>query len=188
MDVILLLADPPALLDLDSFGPADDVARRQILLSRRIFWHEALAFAVGQIAAFAAGAFGDQNADAVDAGGMELNEFHILQRQAGTQHHRAPVTGAGVRRGAGLIDAAAPAGRNDRHVGAEAMDRSVFKTPGEQTPADTVVVHQQVKCEILNEEAGLVLQALGRACAGWRGRCDQPRRRPGKPCRPWHNP
>src|SRR5690348_18418553 len=91
---------------------------------------------------------------------MKLNELHVLQRQAGAQHHRASVTGAGVRRGAGLVDAAAATRCYDGHVGAEAMDRPVFKTPGEQTPADTVVVHQQVDCKILNKEAGLVLQAL----------------------------
>src|SRR5882724_10308604 len=160
VNVILLLTDPAPLPDLHSFGPADDVARGQILLSRCIFGHEPLAFAVGQIAALAASTLCNQNAGAVDAGRMKLNEFHVLQRQAGAERHSASVTGAGVRRGTGLVDAPAPARRNDGHVGAEAMDRSVFKTPGEQTPADTVVVHQQVKCEILNEEAGLVLQAL----------------------------
>src|ERR1700756_703005 len=158
--VVLFLAGPAALPDLDSFGPTDDVSRGQILLSRRIFGHEPLAFTVGEITTFAAGAFGNQNTGAVDAGWVELNEFHVLQWQAGAQHHRASITGAGVRRGAGLVDPAASARRDDGHIRTEAMDRSVFKAPGEQPPADAVLIHQQVECEILNEEAGLVLQAL----------------------------
>jgi len=99
-DVIFFLADPAALTNLDRLGAADDVARREILFVRRVFRHEALALAVGQIAAFAAGAFCDQHADAIDPGGMKLDELHILQRQPGAQRHRAAVARAGVRRGA----------------------------------------------------------------------------------------
>jgi hypothetical protein len=53
-----------------------------------------------EIAAFAARAFGDQAARAVDAGRVELHELHVLQRQAGAQHHGIAVAGAGVGRGA----------------------------------------------------------------------------------------
>ncbi len=63
----------------------------------RIAFHEALTLGVGEITALAAHAFGDQAAGAVDAGGMELHEFHVLQRQAGAQHHAVAIAGAGVR-------------------------------------------------------------------------------------------
>ena len=91
---------------------------------------------------------------------MKLDEFHVLQRQPGAQHHGVAVAGAGVRRGAGLVDPAASARRDNGHVGAEAVDRSVLETPGEQAAADAILVHQQVESEILDEEARLVLQAL----------------------------
>jgi len=81
MDVILLLADAAAFADLDRFGAADDVAGGKVLLMWRIFGHEPLARAVGQIAAFAPSALGDQDAHAIDASRMELDEFHVLQRQ-----------------------------------------------------------------------------------------------------------
>ena len=48
----------------------------------RVLRHEALALAVDQDAAFAAHALGDQDAQLVDAGGVELEEFHVLQRDA----------------------------------------------------------------------------------------------------------
>ncbi len=160
IDVVLLLADAAPLANFDRLGAADHVARGQILLVRRISGHEAFALAVGQITAFAAGTLGDQNPHAIHTGRVELNELHVLQRQPGAQHHRIAVTGAGVRRGAGLIHPAASAGRNDGHIGAEPVDRPVFETPGEHAATGAVLVHQQVDREILDEEARLVLQAL----------------------------
>jgi hypothetical protein len=62
---------------------------------------------------------------------MELDELHVLQWQAGAQHHAIAVTGAGVSRGTGLVDAAAAAGGNDGHVGAEPVNRSILETPRE---------------------------------------------------------
>ena len=96
VDVILVLADAAAFADFDRHGARDHVARGEILGRRRIALHEALAFGIDQIAAFAARAFGDQAAGAVDAGRMELHEFHVLQRQAGAQHHGVAVAGAGM--------------------------------------------------------------------------------------------
>jgi hypothetical protein len=78
VNVILFRTDPATFSDLDRLGSADHIARRQILLARRIFGHEPLALAVCQVAAFAAGAFRDQNACAVDTRGVELDELHIL--------------------------------------------------------------------------------------------------------------
>ena len=88
---------------------------------RRVALHEALARRIRQIAAFAARAFGDQHAGAVNAGRMELHELHVLQRQAGAQNHRVAVAGAGVRRRAGEIGAPVAAGRQDCPLGAEAV-------------------------------------------------------------------
>jgi hypothetical protein len=91
---------------------------------------------------------------------VELDELHVLQRETSAQHHCIAVAGAGMRRGAGLIDPAAPAGGNDGHVGAEAVDRPVLETPGKQAAARAVIVHQQVDGKIFDKEPRLVLQAL----------------------------
>ena len=59
--------------------------------------HEAAAFAVAEHTAFAAHAFGDEDAGDADgpdhAGGMELNEFHVLQFRTGTVGERETVAG-----------------------------------------------------------------------------------------------
>ena len=77
-DVVLLGPDTSALADFDGHGAADHVAGRQIFHARRIALHEALALGIGEIATFAARALGDQAAGAIDAGGMELHELHVL--------------------------------------------------------------------------------------------------------------
>jgi hypothetical protein len=96
-DMVLVLADAAALADLDRHRAAHDVARREILGVRCVALHEALAAGVAQNAALAAHAFSDEAARAVDAGRMELHELHVLQGQAGAQHHAAAIAGARMR-------------------------------------------------------------------------------------------
>src|SRR3954462_2326453 len=80
-DMVFLLADAAALADFDGHRPRDHVARGEVFRGRRIALHEALAFRIDQISSLAARSFSDEAAGAVDAGRMELNEFHVLQRQ-----------------------------------------------------------------------------------------------------------
>ncbi len=80
IDVILELADAAPLANLDGHGAGNDVTRGEILGGRGIALHEALALGIDEVGALPARAFRDQAAGAVNAGGMELHEFHILQR------------------------------------------------------------------------------------------------------------
>ena len=159
-DVVLLRPDAAAFADLDGHGARDDVARGEVLGRRRVALHEALALGVDQIGAFAARAFGDQHAGAVDAGRMELDEFHVLERQAGAQHHGVAVAGLGVGAGAGRIGAAIAAGRQDRHLRGKAMDGAVVEIDRDHAAAAAVVVHDQVDGEIFDEELGRMAQRL----------------------------
>ena len=91
---------------------------------------------------------------------MELDELHVLQGQAGPQHHRVAVPGAGVRRGAREVRAAVATGREHRHVGAEPVQGAVVQVPREHSAAAAVVVHEQVDRDVLDEKLGIVPQAL----------------------------
>ncbi len=90
---------------------------------------------------------------------MELNEFHILQRQARAQHHAAAVAGAGMRAGRGVVGAAVAARREYHGLGAEAVDRTVVEAKRDHADA-AAVLHDQVDRKVLDEEVGVVLQAL----------------------------
>ena len=153
-DVILLRPDAAAFADFDGHRAGNHVARGEILGRRRVTLHEALAFRIDEVGAFAARAFGDEHAGAVDAGGVELDEFHVLERQAGPQHHGIAIAGLGVRAGARGIGAAIAAGRQDRHLRGEAVDRAVVEIDGNNAAAVAVVVHDQIDGEIFNEELG----------------------------------
>ena len=159
-DVILVLADAAAFTDLQGHAARHHVTGGKVLGGGGITLHEALAFRVDQIAAFAAGTLGDEAARAVDAGRMELHEFHVLQRQARTGHHAAAVAGAGVGRGGGEIGAAIAAGRQNHHLRGEAVNGAVIEVPGDHALAHAVFRHDQVEREILDVEFGVVAQGL----------------------------
>ena len=160
MHVILVGPGAAALADLDGDGARDHVARGQVLGVRRVALHEALAFGIGEEAAFAARALGDQHARAIDAGRMELHELHVLERQAGAEHHGVAVAGADMRRGAGEIGAAIAAGGEDHLVRAEAVQRAVLHGERDHAAAATLIVHDQVDGEILDEELGRMAERL----------------------------
>ena len=174
----LLRADAAPFADLDRHRAGDDVARGEILGMRRVALHEALACRIGEIAAFAARALGDQAARAIDAGRVELHELHVLQRQARPQYHAVAVAGAGVRRSAGEVGAAVAAGREHRLLGAEAVHRAVVHLEADDAAHGAVRIHDQVEGEVFDEESPHAPAAPGRrACAAWRGRCGRRRRR-----------
>src|SRR5687768_4854242 len=92
-----MLADAAALVDLDGTRTVDGVARCEVLGIRRIALHEALAGRIGQVAALAARALGDQAAGAIDPRRMKLNELHVLQGQSRAQHHAPAIARTGMR-------------------------------------------------------------------------------------------
>ncbi len=159
-DEILARAAAAPFADLDRHGAADHVARRQILGRGRIALHEALALGIGEVPALAARPFGDETAGAIDAGRVELDELHVLERQTCAQHHGVAVAGAGVRRGAGEICPPITPRREHDHVRAEAVQRAVLEVPCHDAAALALVVHEKVEREILDEELGVVLEAL----------------------------
>ena len=79
-DVILIGANAAPFAYFDSHGTTDNIPASKILGRGRVPLHEAFALAVDQKAALAAHAFGNQATGAINTGGMELHEFHILQR------------------------------------------------------------------------------------------------------------
>ena len=157
--VVALGTDPTAFANFNRDRTAHHVAGGQILGVGRVALHEFLALGIGEVSAFAPSALGEQHANAVDAGRMELDEFHVLKRQPGAQHHAIAVAGAGMGRGAGEISASVSAGRQNRHMGVEAVDRAVFEIPGDNAAAGAVF-HHQIDGEIFDEERDIMFERL----------------------------
>ncbi len=95
---------------------------------------------------------------------MELDEFHVLQWQAGAQHHGIAVTRTCVSRGTGEEGAAIPAGRKHDFLRAEAVQRAVIEFPRGDTSASAFLIHDEVERKIFDEEFGLFLDALTIQC------------------------
>ena len=157
--VVLARAQSPALAQFDRDGAADHVARGEVFGRRRVAFHEALVLGIGQVAALAAHALGNQAARAQDAGGMELHEFHVHQRQPGSQRHAVAVAGAGVRRSAGVIRPAVPAGGENYAVGVEAVQVAGLQVHGHYAPAHAVD-HDEVDRKVLDEKLRFMAQGL----------------------------
>src|SRR5262249_35686126 len=111
-----------ALADLRVDGAGDDVTGREVLHDRRVLLHEALAVLVAEDAALTTGALRQQDAHAPDAGRVELEELHVLQRQTPAVAGRLAVTGQGVRVGGHLEELAGAAGGVDDRLRLEDMD------------------------------------------------------------------
>ena len=160
IDVILLLADAAAFANFHRHRARNDVTRGKVFGGWRITLHKTLAFGIGEISAFAARAFSNQAARAINTGGVELHKFHVLQRQAGTEHHRIAIPRAGMRRRRREIGAAIAAGRQNHFGCTEAMDRAIIHFQRHQPDATAFLIHDQIKREILDEELGLRAQGL----------------------------
>src|SRR5690606_30476828 len=158
--VILVFAYTATFANLERHAARYHVAGRKILGCRRIALHEALAFRVDEVTALAAYALGDKAASAINAGRMELHEFHVLQRQSGTGNHAATVARTGMCRSTGEIGTAIATRRQHYHLGREAVDGAVVQVPCHDARALAVVRHDQVKREILHEELRMMLDRL----------------------------
>lgn len=92
VDVVFVLANSTAFADLHSHGTRHHVSGGQVLGGGSIPLHEALSLRVAENSSFAAAALSDEAASAVDAGGVELHELGVHQRDSGSQGHGRPVT------------------------------------------------------------------------------------------------
>src|SRR6188508_3845677 len=82
---------------------------------------------------------------------MELHEFHVLQRQAGPQHHGVTVASADMCRCAREVCPSIAASGKDRHIGSEAMNRAVIHVQRDYATA-TALVHDEVDSTISHVE------------------------------------
>src|SRR5262249_10258899 len=122
VDVVLVRAGAAPLQDLQHHRAGDDVPRRQVDDRRRVALHEALAFAVEQPAALTAHGFGDQDAQAGQAGRVELVKLHVLQRKSLPEDDADAVAGQGVRVGGRLVHAPRTARGDHDGLGVEDVD------------------------------------------------------------------
>jgi hypothetical protein len=145
--------------DLQVNGPADDITRGQVFNVGGVALHKALAFVVDENAALAAHRLGDEDAQLVNAGGVELEELHILNRQPAAHDDGRAVTGVSVGVGSHLPHAPVPAGSQDDRFAVE--DVQLAGRHLQRDHASHGPVHQQQVHHLeLVKEQGVVLDTL----------------------------
>ena len=150
-----------AFLDLGGHGARHHVAARQVLGVRRVALHEALAVLVQEIAALAAHALGDQHAGAGDAGGVELPELHVLERQPGARHHAEAVAGVDERVGRRPVDPPGAAGGQQGRFRLEDAQLAGLHLQRHDADARAVLrIADQVERHPLDEELGVGAHVL----------------------------
>src|SRR6185312_32294 len=88
-------------------------AGREVFDRGGVALHEALTRGVAQDGALAARALGEEDAEAGQTGRVELEELHVLEREALAPDDADAVAGEGVRVRGRLVDLAEAAGRED---------------------------------------------------------------------------
>mmetsp|Transcript_11997 Transcript_11997/g.21516 ORF Transcript_11997/g.21516 Transcript_11997/m.21516 type:complete len:570 (-) Transcript_11997:118-1827(-) len=151
-NVVLLGTNTTALADLHGHGTRNDVTRGKILGSGGITLHETLTLAVTKDTTLTTRALSNQATSTVDTGRVELNELKILERNSGTGSHGITVTSASVGRGGREVSAPVTTSGKDGLVGLEAVKGAILHAEGNDTTADTLVVHDEVEGKVLDVE------------------------------------
>ncbi|MNW50387.1 hypothetical protein D3C74_278380 [compost metagenome] len=170
-DVVLVRPGAASLADLVRHRPRDDVTRCEVLDGGCVALHEALALAVAQDAALTAGRLRQEDAEAGETCRVELEELHVLERQAATVGQGHAVTREGVRVGGRLEDLARAARGEDDRLGLEDVDlagRQVVRDDAGRVDrlavgdvlGGEVVVRDEVQDVELVEELDVLLDAV----------------------------
>jgi len=153
-----MFANAAAFVDFNGHRTADHIARGKVFGVGCVTLHKPLAIGVAQDSAFAAHAFGNQAARAINPGRVELDEFHILQTKSCPQRHAAAIASAGMCGGRGKICTAIAAGCEDNAVGAEQVHFGHIQSQYAATCA--VFIHNEIEREILDKKPGIVFERL----------------------------
>jgi hypothetical protein len=122
VDVGLVRPGAAALAHLVGHRPGDHVAGSEVLDGGGVALHEALVLAVAEDAALAARGLRQEHAEAGEAGRVELEELHVLEREALAPDDAHAVAGEGVGVGRGAEHLPEAAGGEDDRLGVEDVD------------------------------------------------------------------
>ena len=178
VDVVLVGSRAAALPDLGEDRPAHHVARREVLDRGRVALHEPLAVAIEEDAALGAGRLRQQDPELVDAGGVELEELHVLERDAPPVEQPRSVARERVGIGGDLEHLAEAAGGEQHGLGGEHVEIAGGELVGHDT-GHAAVDERDVEHLVLVEEVdvarhALLVQRLQDHVAGAVGRITRP--------------
>ena len=153
-------AGAATLLDLLVDRAAHHVARSEVLDRGGVALHEPLAVLVEHDAAFAARGLGQEHPELGEAGRMELEHLHVLERHAAPPGHRGTVAGQGMGVRGDAEHAPVAAGGHHDALGTEHVELTGGELVRHDPGGGAVGVPQQVEAVELVEEANVAFHAL----------------------------
>ena len=157
--MVFIRTNDTSFADFNGHGAGYDIAGGKILGSVGVALHKSFTFRVEEVTTLTAGAFGDQTAGAVDASGVELDEFQILVGETGAGDHGHTIACTGVGGCATEVCASVASRGQDCVVRAKAVECAIFLVVRDDTLALTIF-HNQVQGEVLDKVVGVVSEGL----------------------------
>ena len=131
--VVLVGTTAATLAHLVCHCTRHDIAGCEVLNGRCVTLHETLTISVTENTALTTGALGHEDAQACQAGRVELDKLHVFQRQTRAQCDGHAVTGEGVSIGGGLENLAAAAGCENHGLSLEDVHLTGCQVVGDDT-------------------------------------------------------
>ena len=126
---------------------------------RRIALHKPFPVTVSQDTSLPSHCLGNQDAEPHDAGGMKLEKFHILQRNAAPGTNRRAIAGIGVGVGGDLEHPAEASGGKEYRLGSKNMDLTGGQLDHHHALAG-VARKEQINHLVFVEEGDVIFDAL----------------------------
>lgn len=156
VDMVLLGSASTSLEDLHTHGSGDDVSGGEVLDGGSVTFHESFSEGVSEDTTLSSAALREETAGTVDSGRVELDELGVLAGESGTTEHSVTVASAGVGGGAGEVGASPSSGGDDGVVRSDSVDGSVGDGHADDSSAGSLLVHDQIEDEVLDEEVAVV--------------------------------
>jgi hypothetical protein len=153
--VVLLGSNTTSFTDFHGHGSTDNITRGEILGTGSISFHETFSLTVSKDATFSTAPFGHQTSSTVDSSRVELNEFIVLLGQSGSHGHGIAVSGTGVGTSATEVSTSVSSSGKNGILGLDSVDGSIFHIERNDSNASTIVVHDQIQTEVLDEIGGI---------------------------------
>lgn len=164
VDVVLVWPAPTSLEDLHTHGSGDDVTGGEVLDGGGVTLHESLSERVSQDTTLSSATLREETSGSVDSRWVELDELGVLAGESSTTQHTITVSRAGVRGGAGEVGASPSSRGDDGVVGSDSVDSSVSDGHADDSSAGSLLVHDQVENEVLDEEVAVVPERSPEKC------------------------
>ena len=144
--------------NLHSHSSTNYISWSEIFSWRGVSKHKSLAQWVSKNTTLTSATFSHKTTSSINTSRMELHKLKIRKWKSSPSNHSSTITSTGMSRCASLISTAISSGGNNCIKSTYSMNGSVSNAHNSYSSASSLIIHNQIKCEILNKEGTVVSQ------------------------------